>query len=94
MEITKWRKSKTERHGGIFLHVTRAEALALIKSLAAQLLANSPDVERQEHFAKDGTYVSIVVEPECPAKDFMSADTEGISQGSVPCWRNIHGKAL
>lgn len=48
----------------LFLRVTKQEALRLIQSLSAQLVANNANVGREEMFTKDGTYVSIGVEQE------------------------------
>ena len=49
----------------IFVHATRDEALSIIASLSAQLLARSPNAGRVEHRPCTGAdYLSIAVEPE------------------------------
>ena len=50
---------------GLMLSVSTTEALQLIQSLSSQIIAKNPNGSgRHEHYAEDGTYVSIAVNPD------------------------------
>lgn len=59
MEVIKLKMGGSKKNNGLFIRVTSGEALLLIESLAAQLVRNDPNGQRQEFFADDGTYVTI-----------------------------------
>ena len=63
MKIDKIKKGEEncDRYDIIFVNVSDDEALTIIKSLTAQMLAKSSNVGRSETFAKCGTYFSIGV---------------------------------
>jgi len=61
-EQNKTRTKKDARYDMLFIRVSQREALVLINSLSAQLIAKNPNVGRSESFTKDGTYFSIGVE--------------------------------
>lgn len=48
----------------LFIRVSRTEAVRLIRSLSEQILANNPNVGRDETYATNGIDVSIAVMPE------------------------------
>ncbi len=56
MKITRIKERKM-----LFIDVSKKEALVIIKSLTSQMVAESPNVGREETYAEDGTYVSIAV---------------------------------
>ena len=55
------REVKNARYDILFIHVSKIEAIRLIKSLSSQLFANNANIGREEMFADDGTYFSIGV---------------------------------
>ena len=61
MRIIKWNNRKEK---GIMVTLSRREALRIIESLSRQMFDNHPNANRAEHFAEDGTYFSVAVEPE------------------------------
>jgi hypothetical protein len=63
LEILKM-DSRGEKQKGFFIHVTREEAMKLIRSLAEQIIHNNPSVNRLESYTKKNEYVSIGVIPE------------------------------
>jgi hypothetical protein len=56
MHIEKWKKSG----GGMMVEVNQTEALQIIRTLSAQILARSPNVSRTE-FSSNLGYFSIAV---------------------------------
>jgi len=56
--------SNGDKQKGFFIHVTRAEAMKLINSLAEQIIHNNSNVNRLESYTKKNEYVSIAVIPE------------------------------
>ena len=61
MEIVRMKMGQTKKVDGLFIRILPDEALMLIESLAAQMVRKDPNSERQEFYAKDGTYFTIAV---------------------------------
>jgi len=54
----------TMKDKGIFIRISRADAMRLIHSLTEQIINNSPNTGRWEPFTKDGQECTIAVMPE------------------------------
>jgi hypothetical protein len=61
MKLSKFKDRKTDSY---MLRVSTNEALALISSLAQQVLNKDPNTNRLESYTVNGEYFSISVHPE------------------------------
>ena len=59
----------SKKYNGLFIRVNYDEALMLIQSLAAQMFQGNPNNERQEFVADDGTFFTVAVHKQLPARE-------------------------
>ena len=69
MQILKVKMGESKKSNGLFLRMSHDEALMLIESLAAQMVRNDPNSERQEFYAEDGTFFTIAVHKRLPSTE-------------------------
>ena len=64
MKVTKFKRNKSRRYNGMFIYLTRQEALFLMESLLRQINSNNPNTGRVEWMDTPVGYFSVCVDPE------------------------------